>query len=206
MFSLDIVTILLTLPGILLALTIHEFSHAYSAYLLGDDTAKYYGRLTLNPLAHIDLVGFLMLIFFRFGWAKPVPINPKNFSDRRKGYFLVSIAGPLSNIVLAILSTFFFALAIRLALSEFIHTMLYFSIFINLVLAVFNLFPIPPLDGSKILLSILPSSFEETYYRLQKYTYILLFLLVYFRVINRVLFPIVQYLLNLLLGFVMYLV
>ncbi|AKL95328.1 Zn-dependent protease [Clostridium aceticum] len=205
MFSLDldITAILLTLPGILVALTVHEFSHAYSAYLLGDDTAKQYGRLTLNPLSHIDLMGFIMLVIFRFGWAKPVPINPNNFSSRKLGYFLVSIAGPLSNILLAILSTLCFALALRLQLGEFVYTMLYSSIFINLVLAIFNLFPIPPLDGSKILLSVLPSSFEKTYYKLQKYTYILLFLLVYLRVINRVLFPMVYYALNVLLRLVL---
>lgn len=201
MFNIDIPTILLTLPGILIALTVHEFSHAYSAYLLGDTTAKQYGRLTLNPLSHIDIVGFLMLIFFRFGWAKPVPINPSNFSNRKMGYFLVSIAGPFSNVILAIITTLIMAVAIRLQLNVFIYNMLYYAIFINLVLAVFNLFPIPPLDGSKILLAVLPHSMEQKYYQLQKYSYILLIALVYFGVINRVLFPIVNFILNYLMGF-----
>ncbi|SNR87194.1 Zn-dependent protease (includes SpoIVFB) [Anaerovirgula multivorans] len=201
MFNIDIPTILLTLPGILIALTVHEFSHAYSAYLLGDTTAKQYGRLTLNPLSHIDIVGFLMLIFFRFGWAKPVPINPNNFSNRKMGYFLVSIAGPLSNVILAIITTLIMAIAIRLQLNVFIYNMLYYAIFINLVLAVFNLFPIPPLDGSKILLAVLPHSMEQKYYQLQKYSYILLLALVYFRVINKVLFPIVNFILNYLMSF-----
>lgn len=203
MFNIDITTILLTLPGILIALTIHEFSHAYSAYLLGDTTAKQYGRLTLNPLSHIDIVGFLMLIFFRFGWAKPVPINPNNFSNRKMGYFIVSIAGPLSNIILAIIFTLIMGISIRLQLNPYIFNMLYSAIFINLVLAVFNLFPIPPLDGSKILLAILPDHMEYKYYQLQKYSYILLFALVYFRVINRVLFPIVNFIFNVLMSFLM---
>lgn len=205
-FNLDLTTILLTLPGILLALTVHEFSHAYSAYLLGDPTAKHYGRLTLNPMSHIDIVGFLMLIFFRFGWAKPVPINPNNFVNRKAGYFIVSIAGPISNIILAVFLTLGLGLAIKFELSVFIYDLLYFAIFINLVLAVFNLFPIPPLDGSKLLLTILPSRFEYKYYELQKYSYVLLFLLVYFRIINKMLFPIVTYMLNMLMGLVIYII
>ncbi|MCC5909913.1 MAG: site-2 protease family protein [Clostridiaceae bacterium] len=206
MFSLDINTILLTLPGILLALTVHEFSHAYSAYLLGDPTAKHYGRLTLNPISHIDILGFLMLIFFRFGWAKPVPINPNNFTNRKLGYFLVSIAGPMSNILLSIFLTFILGFLIKFDMSTLVYNMLYFAIFINLVLAVFNLFPIPPLDGSKIILTLLPRSFEEKYYRFQKYSYIILILLLYFGFINRVLFPIVFYLFNLLMTLVTFII
>lgn len=200
MLDLDINIILLTLPGILMGLTLHEFSHAYTAYLLGDLTAKEHGRLTLNPIYHIDIFGLLMLIFFKFGWAKPVPINPNNFSNRKIGYFLVSIAGPLSNILLSVILTIFLGIVIKLDISTFIYEVLYFAIFINLVLAIFNLFPIPPLDGSKILLAILPNKFEYKYYKLERYTYIILFVLVYFKIINKVLFPIVYYILNLLIN------
>lgn len=200
MFNIDIGTIILTLPGILIGLTIHEFSHAYSAYLLGDNTAKQHGRLTLNPLKHIDIVGLLMLILLRFGWAKPVPINPNNFPNRKIGYILVSIAGPISNILFAIFITFIMVLSIKFQLNPYIYEMLSYAIFINIVLAVFNMFPIPPLDGSKILLAIMPESMEYRYYQLQKYSYILLFVLVYFKVINRILFPIVTYIYNTLMN------
>lgn len=198
MFNLDINMILLTLPGILIGLTLHEFSHAYVACLLGDPTAKEHGRLTLNPIYHIDLLGFLMLIFFKFGWAKPVPINPNNFTKKKKGYFLVSIAGPLSNILLSIILTIILGIVIKLGVNIAIYEILYFAIFINLVLAVFNLLPIPPLDGSKILLAILPNKFEYKYYQIERYTHIILFALIYFKVTNKILFPVVYYILNIL--------
>ena len=96
-----ILTLILSIPGLLLALTFHEFAHGYAAYLMGDNTAKYDGRLSLNPMHHMDLVGTLCLLFFRFGWAKPVPINPNNFKDRKWGTILVSLAGPFANFLLA---------------------------------------------------------------------------------------------------------
>src|SRR5690554_6464074 len=101
MFSFDFVDILYTIPAILIALTFHEFSHGYVAYILGDNTAKYQGRLSLNPIKHIDPIGFFVLLFFRFGWAKPVPYNPSYFKNRKKGTLLVALAGPLSNLILS---------------------------------------------------------------------------------------------------------
>ncbi len=200
MFSLDPTRIIMLLPGILLGLTVHEFSHGYVAYLLGDNTAKNNGRLTLNPVAHIDPIGFLMLIFAGFGWAKPVPINPYFFTDRRRGTFLVSIAGPASNIVMAIVLTTLLGLFMRtIGVGFAVQQVVMSAIFINLVLAVFNLFPIPPLDGSKILMSLFPSRFEETFYQLEKYSVILLILLLVLGVIRNVLFPIVGALYNLLM-------
>ena len=196
MFNFNLARIVLTLPGILLGLTIHEYSHALSAYYMGDDTAKYYGRLSLNPIKHIDPIGFLMLLFAGFGWAKPVPVNPNNFKNRKLGYFLVSISGPFSNFILAILLTFILGLQITMQNNKTVEQIIFFGIYINLVLGVFNLFPIPPLDGSKLLLLILPDSMEHKYYSIQKYSYALLFLLLYFGVISKVLFPIVQFILN----------
>ncbi|QUH26582.1 site-2 protease family protein [Serpentinicella alkaliphila] len=196
MFNFSLARIVLTLPGILLGLTIHEYSHALSAYYMGDDTAKYYGRLSLNPIKHIDPIGFLMLLFAGFGWAKPVPVNPNNFKNRKLGYFLVSISGPLSNFILAILLTFILGLQITMQNNKTVEQIIFFGIYINLVLGVFNLFPIPPLDGSKLLLLILPDTMEHKYYSIQKYSYALLFLLLYFGVISKVLFPIVQFILN----------
>lgn len=198
MLNLDLNRILLNLPILLISITLHEFAHAYSASLLGDPTAKHHGRLTLNPIAHIDIAGLLLLIFAGFGWAKPVPINPDYFKNRRKGYFLVSIAGPLSNFLLALIFTVLLGIEIKYIDSFVIHNIFTYGIIINIVLAIFNLFPIPPLDGSKILLALLPKGFEEQYYKYQKYSYALLLILVYFNVINKVLNPIVNYFLNLL--------
>lgn len=162
--------------------------------------------MTLNPLSHIDIFGFLMLILFKIGWAKPVPINPNNFKSRKAGYFLVSIAGPLSNVLLAIFLTIAMGLLTKVNSNLYLMNILYFAIFINLVLAVFNLLPIPPLDGSKILLATLPQSMEYRYYQLQNYFRILLFAFAYFGVINKILFPIVNFLLNILMKFLMFIV
>jgi len=209
MFNFDLARMIYVLPGILLALTIHEFSHGYVAYLIGDPTAKNSGRLTLNPIAHIDPLGFLMLMFAGFGWAKPVPVNPYLFDiDRRKGTLLVSLAGPASNIIMAILLTLLFALFLRFtnSFNSVVQQLFVSAISINLVLAVFNLFPIPPLDGSKIVMSLFPSRFEQTFHELERYSFILLMALLFLGVIRRILFPIVNVLFNLLMGLVVFLI
>ncbi len=140
------------------AITVHECAHGYVAYKLGDPTAKYSGRLTLNPIAHLDPIGALCMVLFGFGWAKPVPINPMYFRDRKKGSALTALAGPLSNIVLAFVSTIFAALYYAFVLAKFpgILTSFVFEVFVqlafvNISFAIFNLIPFPPLDGSKIL-------------------------------------------------------
>ncbi len=167
------------IPAILVSLTVHELSHAYVSYRLGDPTAKDMGRLTLNPLKHLDVLGTIMLLVSSFGWAKPVPINPMYYTDRRKGTIMVSLAGPLSNIVLA----FIFAVP-RLYIGQkygipqnfqFINSWepeavlfnmgaIFFTI--NIGLASFNLLPFPPLDGSKILSSVLRG---RHYYKFLQY-------------------------------------
>lgn len=181
-------TILLALPGILIGLTFHEFAHAWMANRLGDPTAKMMGRLTLNPLKHLNLIGTLAIIFFRFGWAKPVPINPDNFMDRRKGMILVSVAGPASNLILAIA----FAVISRLlslippdpyAIMSYIMAILVFAVFYNLILAFFNIIPIPPLDGSQILFSLLPLRYTNALLWLQRYGFIILLVLIFTRVL-----------------------
>lgn len=180
--------ILLALPGILIGLTFHEFAHAWMANRLGDPTAKMMGRLTLNPLKHLSLIGTLAIIFFRFGWAKPVPINPDNFMDRRKGMILVSVAGPASNLILAIA----FAVISRLlslippdpyAIMSYIMAILVFAVFYNLILAFFNIIPIPPLDGSQILFSLLPLRYTNALLWLQRYGFIILLVLIFTRVL-----------------------
>ncbi len=151
----DLTMILLSLPGILLGLTLHEFSHGYAAYLLGDPTAKMMGRLTLNPLKHLDLMGTVLIIFTRIGWAKPVPVNPANFRHPARDMALTSLAGPLSNLLLAgILGLAFRVLHPFLASASWwinmMAPMLVIAVIINIILAFFNLLPIPPLDGFAI--------------------------------------------------------
>ncbi len=177
----SIVYFLLSIPPILLALTIHEYSHGYMALRMGDPTAKFAGRLTLNPIKHIDIMGLFAFIIFRFGWAKPVPINPGNFRDLKKGIILTSIAGPLSNFLIAIpfglISRIIpvhmdFLLPLRLLLELFV---LY-----NLIFCAFNLIPIPPLDGSHVLFAVLPSRFQYIKLWLTRYGFFVLIGLIMF--------------------------
>ena len=168
MLNLDLRRIALILPAVLVGFTIHEFSHAIVAVRLGDTTPRDQGRLTLNPLAHIELIGLLMILFAGFGWAKPVQINPNNFKNPKNDEILVSLAGPFSNLLFGI----GFGLLLKTLLTvasgifyiggfgEILYQILAYFIWINLLLAVFNLFPIPPLDGSHILLSLIPDRYS----------------------------------------------
>lgn len=155
---------LVRVPAVLLALTIHELAHGMAAKMMGDRTAEYQGRLTLNPFSHLDILGTLMLFFGPFGWAKPVPVNPMNFRNPLKGMALVAAAGPLSNITLAAITGMFFRLNLVMPNTVFA---LFLSIFfmINIGLAVFNLLPIFPLDGSRILMAFLTRSQLQKYMR-----------------------------------------
>ncbi len=169
--TFNIVTTLLTLPGVILAMSFHEFAHAFAAVKLGDNTPRNQGRLTLDPLKHIDPVGIFLLIFAHIGWGKPVQINSNNFSkvSKGKGEAIVALAGPLMNFFLAfILLIIFYALIVfvpntgimnslkALDVMSIVVTMIYYAIVVNIGLGVFNLIPIPPLDGSKIFLRLLP--------------------------------------------------
>lgn len=175
MFSEDfIIWILFAVPSILIASTVHEFFHAWSAYKLGDPTAKAEGRLTLNPLAHIDPIGAIMMVLFRFGWSKPVPINEWNFENRRWGKALTALAGPVSNLVLAALTGLLYQFV---ANYELIAFSLYTFAIINVSLAVFNIIPIPPLDGHKIINAVLPKRISIWWESLEKYSWILILLL-----------------------------
>jgi Zn-dependent protease len=175
----DISFLIITLPILLLVITVHEFSHALVADKLGDPTPRLAGRLTLNPIAHIDPIGLLMLIVVRFGWAKPVPINPYNFRDPRKGALFVSLAGPTSNFLFAWVVAIIYRSA-PLAYGDLLSQILSYTIWINLALGVFNLIPIPPLDGSHILEFFLPPHQMENWYRLQQYSLIILLFIIVF--------------------------
>ena len=147
---------------ILFAITIHEFSHAATAEMLGDPTPRLAGRLSLNPIKHIDPIGFIMFFLVRFGWAKPVPINPYNFRDPVKGEMVVSFAGPASNILAAWLTASLIKIFPAIVLSSgYMHRALSDFIWINLALAVFNLIPVPPLDGSHILEPFIPYQWKR---------------------------------------------
>jgi Zn-dependent protease len=169
--------ILFAIPSILIASTIHEYAHGLAAYKMGDPTAKTAGRLTLNPIPHIDPVGAICMILFRFGWSKPVPINEYNFERRELGTAITALAGPLSNLlvvgVLAIANFLF-----KPDLSSIFGFFLLTFTSINLVLAFFNLLPIPPLDGHKIVRAILPKKIRYYWERLEKFSIIWLIIFI----------------------------
>ena len=173
---MDFYALLLIAPPILLALTFHEFAHAYVANQYGDDTAKLNGRLTLNPLRHLDPLGTIMIFLVHFGWAKPVPVNPLRLRNPKKDMLWISAAGPLSNMLLALVSGLLLRLFSDLAVTTARDTtaglmvlMLFLSLKINLALAIFNILPIAPLDGSKILYGILPPRFGKMVFTLERY-------------------------------------
>ncbi len=173
----DLSFFVLTLPILLIVITVHEFSHALVADRLGDPTPRLAGRLTLNPVAHIDPIGFLMLLIVRFGWAKPVPINPYNFRNPRTGALLVSLAGPVSNFLFAwVVAIVFRTMPIG---SDLLAQVLSYTIFINLALGVFNLIPIPPLDGSHVLEFFLPPHRYEIMQQLEQYGFMILILIIF---------------------------
>jgi Zn-dependent protease len=169
-------TLLLIAPPILLALTFHEYAHAYMAYRYGDDTARQSGRLTLNPLRHLDPLGTIMIFIVHFGWAKPVPVNPSRLKNPKKDMLWISAAGPLANMVLALASGLLIRVLLTIGVTPDRHTaigllffMVIMSLQINLALAIFNILPIAPLDGSKILFALLPVRYEKLIYFLERY-------------------------------------
>lgn len=184
-----LLSIILGLVPALLCVTLHEFSHGYAAYKLGDDTAKRAGRLTLNPLRNLDPLGLVMLLVFHFGWAKPVPVNMFRFKNPKRGMALTALAGPMCNLVLAVVFMFFYGLAFiplgRSAVGGYFLEMIQITAVISLGYAVFNLIPISPLDGSKVLYAFMR---DEAYYKLmryEKYGSIVLFALVATGVLGR---------------------
>lgn len=188
---IDIISRILS---ILIIIITHELAHAYIAYLNGDDTAKNRGRLSLNPFKHLDPVGTLSMLVFRFGWAKAVPINPNNFRNRRFGLFTVSIAGIVINLITAFLAMF---ILVKFNISfHFIHIFLNDLVIYGVVMAVFNLLPIPPLDGSKILASILPYSFENFIQTYERQSFMILILIIGTRMVNNILNPIIYFIIN----------
>ncbi len=169
--SNEILSILLAIPGLIIAIAVHEFAHAKTADLLGDKTPRNQGRVTLNPFKHVSLMGLVALFTVRIGWGKPVMINPNNFTkikNKKIGEALVAIAGPITNLLFAFITTFIYGLLIKYNvsfgtgnISEIIQGMIIITISINLGLAIFNLLPIPPLDGFSVLALILPKGIKQ---------------------------------------------
>jgi Zn-dependent protease len=210
---MDFRQILLLAPPILLALTFHEFAHAYVANRFGDDTAKLSGRLTMNPLAHLDPLGTIMIFIVHFGWAKPVPVNPYNLKNPKQGMLWISAAGPLSNIILALISGLMIRFVTTMGIMpqpnsvpEIIIIMIVLSLKINLALAIFNILPIAPLDGSKILYGILPARFAKHIHLLERYGPILLIGLIIssqftgFSILGQLIWPFVDFFSGLFAG------
>ncbi|PIU99550.1 MAG: site-2 protease family protein [Candidatus Tagabacteria bacterium CG_4_10_14_0_2_um_filter_40_13] len=192
---------------LILSVILHEISHGYVAYLLGDSTAKYAGRLTLNPLSHLDIFGSVILPVFTYltggfiiGWAKPVPFNPYNLKNQKWGPAIVGAAGPLTNLLIVVI----FGTLIRLSSTFSLLPVAFFQlasliVFINLILAVLNLIPIPPLDGSRLLSAFLPFRWQKIQYTLERYSFIFVIIFIFF-VWPHIFLPIVSFLFKLITG------
>ena len=191
MFDFNLMSIIAGLPGLLLALVLHEYAHARVAVAMGDFTPKLTGRLTLNPMAHIDPIGLLMLLVARFGWAKPVMVNPRNFRDMKKGNILVALAGPAANFLTAFVTLFIMMVLFKLGMLNTvgIKTVLSMIVLFNINFGIFNLIPLPPLDGSKILLEFLPGELAYKYMGLERYSFIILIILIMTPVLSSILVP-----------------
>ncbi len=225
-FNIDLGRVILMVPALLFAVIIHELAHGYIAYKLGDPTAKFAGRLTFNPIPHIDPIGSLLvpglLLLFNspilFGWAKPVPINPMNFKKfgYRKGMAITASAGPMSNLIFAaifgiifqilsnqqLLMTLAGVFGISVVKSVIVPLLLFlkFAVSINVVLAIFNILPIPPLDGGRVLMSVVPPHIEQKLEPLEQYGFFIVILLLFIGVLNYIILPPYIFLVSLFLG------
>ncbi|MBQ3442838.1 MAG: site-2 protease family protein [Selenomonadaceae bacterium] len=192
------------LPGIVIAMVVHEYAHARVAYALGDYTPRLQGRLTLNPAAHVDPIGLLMLFIVHFGWAKPVQINPMNFSNPRRDDILVSLAGPASNLITAFIALIALVLLAKFDFPFSEGTLLVFNLIIiyNINFAIFNMLPIPPLDGSHILRNLLPYELARQYEYLERYSFIFLIIILMTPVLSYIFVPLQKFIFGIFQGIV----
>ncbi|MCK9228282.1 MAG: site-2 protease family protein [Syntrophorhabdaceae bacterium] len=191
------VIFILVFPILIFSLVIHEVAHGWVAYVMGDQTAKWLGRLTLNPLKHLDPFGTIALLIFGFGWARPVPVNYLNFRDLRKGILFVSAAGVTANFIFAFVALLVSGLTDSYN-SQLLHTALGIIAYINILLAAFNIIPIPPLDGSKILMSLLPDQYRYSLERLEPYGMFIILGLLYIGILN----PVIRFFQSIILGII----
>lgn len=192
MFDFDLMSIVAGLPGLLIALVFHEYAHARVAVAMGDFTPRLMGRLTLDPRAHIDPIGLIMLLVARFGWAKPVEYNPMNFKNRTKGEILTALAGPAANFLMAFLSLLLLVL-LRIFAPGFVtggvYTVLWMIVIFNINFGIFNLIPLPPLDGSKVLFHIIPYEQRWRYMQLERYSFLILIVMMMTPILGSILIP-----------------
>ncbi|MBQ2896844.1 MAG: site-2 protease family protein [Clostridia bacterium] len=182
-----ILNIILTVLAAVISITVHEVSHGLMAYKCGDNTAKVYGRLSFNPLKHIDWIGAICLVLFKFGWAKPVPVNQYNFNNRKKGIILVSLAGPCSNFIMAFIAMLLVAIIpVTGMVTSIAATFFWMLLYLNIGLGIFNLIPIPPLDGSKILAEFLKGGAKYRYLSIERYGSVILLLVFAIRPLNNI--------------------
>ena len=199
MFGFDLMSMVASIPGLILALSLHEYAHARVAVAMGDFTPRMMGRLTLNPLAHIDACGLIMLLIARVGWAKPVMINPSNFRDPKKGEILVALAGPAMNFLIAFLAMLFMVLYTVLfneRMSVGLHNVLWLIVLYNINFGVFNLIPIPPLDGSKVLMQLLPHDLQYRFLELERYSFLIFVVMIATPILGYILVPIASFIVN----------
>lgn len=197
MFDFNLMNIIAGLPGLVIALVIHEYAHARVAVAMGDFTPRLQGRLTLNPKAHIDPFGLLMMFLVHFGWAKPVMINPRNFRDWKKGEILVALAGPAANLLVSFVALLTMAIMFKLGIfSEGVRLVFSLIILYNINFAIFNMIPLPPLDGSKVLMMLLPGRYAYKMLELERYSFIILIILLMTPVLTMVLIPIQRVILS----------
>jgi len=208
-FSVEgLIDLLYIIPIFLISLTVHEVAHAYTAWKMGDPTAKSMGRITLNPLKHIDPIGLLMLIIIRFGWAKPVQINPNNFKNPKKGMAISALAGPVSNLLMAtcgaallgIINYIYYNNAAQsITFVEMSRNFLYYFVFLNILLAVFNFLPVPPLDGSRIVTYFLPRKYAYYYNYVERYGFLILFIGLWTGILSKPLNFFIEIILNIII-------
>jgi len=198
--NLSIQHIAVMLPALIFAFTIHELSHGIMAYILGDSTAKRDGRLTLNPIRHIDPVGLICILLFSFGWAKPVMVDMRNLKNPKVDMALIAIAGPVSNFIMAFAAVMlFFPLNMHLPIPEWLSDVIIQFAWINIVLGVFNLIPIPPLDGSKVVASLLPDGLYNMYNSVARFGFLILIVAMLAGIFDRIL-PIIREILDFFIG------
>ena len=198
---LRILDVLITVFAAIISITVHEVSHGFAAYKCGDNTAKMYGRLSLNPLKHIDWIGALCLVVFKFGWAKPVPVNSFNFKNRKRDIIIVSLAGPVSNFLLAFIAMLVASMLVITSYpTQVLATFLITLVYLNIGLGVFNLIPIPPLDGSKILGEFLSGGAKYKYLSFERYGSIVLLLVFAIRPLNNIFSSVLSFLQGLVLS------
>ena len=195
--------LLIALPAVVIALGLHEAAHAFAAYKQGDMTAKNLGRLTVNPLSHLDPIGFICLFLFHFGWAKPVPINPNNFKNQKRGTVITALAGPLTNFLVAFVFCFIYiACCLFISADTMIGTILLEMVAavvsVNVSLGVFNFLPIPPLDGAKIFGGILPKKLYFKIMEYENYIQIVILILLFTGILGYIITPIVSFIINIL--------